>query len=290
MLDAHEAIANPGEADFLLDHLHPDSTHPSGWRYRKSDLAVDRVFLAKGIAIPDDLDGRDLLLYFLDRLTDPTAKVTTLNLHRRLDQLLQVLPRARVIHLLRDPRDVARSSIAMGWAGTLYHGVDHWVATETAWDRAAHRLRPDQTMTLRYEDLFLDLEQELRRVTAFLGVAYSPAMLSYHETSSYGRPDPKLIEQWRRKARPADIALVEGKAAALMQARGYAPQGQGHVPGQLRRRLLWLRNKSYVYSFAVRRFGLFLVLGEKITRRLGFRTAHRRLHLQINRKANDYLK
>ena len=290
MLEAHEEIGNPGEADFLLDYLEPDSTHPTGWRYRKSDLVIDRIYLAKGLTIPDGLDGKDLLLHFLERLTDGNATVTTLNIHRHLDRLLDLVPEARVVHMLRDPRDVARSSIGMGWAGTLYHGVDHWVKTEAAWDSAASMLRPEQTMTLRYEDLFRDIEGELHRVTDFLGLTYSPTMLTYHEASTYKPPDPQLVEQWRRKSSPKEIALVEGKAGALMEARGYIPQGRGTVPGLLQQRLLWLRNKSYTFSFAVRRYGLLLVLGEKITRKLGLREAHRRLRMQINEKAIAYLK
>jgi hypothetical protein len=290
MLISHEQIASPGEADFLLDHIAPDDTHPSGWRYAKPALAIDRIFRSKGIDIPDDLDGRDLFLHFLDRLARPTATVTTLSIHRHLDRLLDLLPEARVIHMLRDPRDVARSSIGMGWAGTLYHGVDHWMQTETAWDRSAGRLQPGRTMTLRYEDLFRDTEAALREVTAFLGLPYSPDMLRYHETSSYARPDPSLVEQWRRTSSPAEIALLEGKAGALMAARGYAPTGPGSMPGPVQRLILWLRNKSHIFRFAVRRYGLFLVLGEKITRRFGATGAHRRMRLRIQEKSVAHLK
>lgn len=60
-------------------------------------------------------DGAGAFLEMLDADRSQTAKLIHVVVMRRgLDRLLQVLPQARSIHLLRDPRDVARSSIAMG--------------------------------------------------------------------------------------------------------------------------------------------------------------------------------
>ena len=47
----------------------------------------------------------------------------------------------RYIHLLRDPRDVALSTILMGLAGNTYLGVDLWVETEKSWDQLASKLQ-----------------------------------------------------------------------------------------------------------------------------------------------------
>ena len=246
MLDSHGGIGNPGERDFILDHLRPDPGHPTGWRYDLPRLRLDRIYQMSGLEIPADaagapLDGLDLLASFLTQLRDQTGgetgghKVFTLNIHRHIGRVLKIFPEARIIHMLRDPRDVARSSIGMGWADHIYRGVDHWIATERDWDRGAAAARPDQVLTLTYEDLFRDLEGELRRVCAFLGAPFSPAMLRYHEVSTYAPPDPKLVEQWRRKCDPDHVALLEGKAGDLMQARGYALTGTARLPGAAER-------------------------------------------------------
>lgn len=290
MLDAHESIVNPGEVDFLFDHLQRDPSGPGGWRYRKADLAEDRIFRAKGIDLPPELDGRELLLHMLSRLTGPEGVVTTLTVHRHPDRLLDLLPNARIFHMLRDPRDVARSSIGMGWAGNTYYGVDHWIATEKAWDGIKGKLNPDQVLNLRYEDLFGDTEAELRRVCAFLGMPYSFAMLTYHETSTYAPPDSRLVEQWRRKLSARDVALVESKAGRLMLARGYAPAAAPHDPRAAERVSLWLSNKTYRFRFKARRYGFALVAGEMLTRRLGLARFNRHLRREINRKTVAYLK
>lgn len=278
MLDRHEAVGNPGEVDFLFDHLRRDAE--GRWRYDREALAADRVFRSKGMAPPDAAeDGRAALGRMVEALRrEAGGRRLTLNIHRRLDRALELFPSAKVIHLLRDPRDVARSSIGMGWAGDVWHGVGHWIETERAWDGARARLAEGQALELRYERLFTDLEAELRRVCAFLEAPWSPSMLRYHETSTYDPPDPKLVEQWRRKASARELGLVEGRVGALLEARGYAPSGAAPIrPRGLSRLGLVLRNKLFRWRRRIRRYGFWLFAMERLTRRAGLSASHRRL-------------
>ena len=200
-----------------------------------------------------------------------------MNLHRHVARMAELMPEARVIHLLRDPRDVARSSVGMGWAALSYYGVDHWIGTERDWDRAG--LPADRVLTLKFEDLMADLEPRLTEVCSFLGVPFSPAMLDYHRDTTYGPPDPRISEQWRRKASRREIALLEAKCGAMITARGYASGGTPHHPGPLERGALSLRNQAGRWRMGIRRFGLPLLVGAKLTRLLG----PRRLHLHFRR-------
>ena len=290
MLDAHPGLSNCGEVDFLLDYLERDPTRPDGWRYRRQAMQDDRIFKAKALDLDPALDGLALFDAMIDQLASRSPGLLTLNIHRHIDRLLEILPEVRLIHLLRDPRDVARSSIGMGWAGTLYHGVDHWMKTEAAWDRVAPQLDPAQVCTLRYEDLFRNVDHELARVCEFLGVAPDPAMLRYHENTTYEPPDPALVEQWRRKSTPAEIALVEGKARALMTARGYEPTGPGTTPGPLQALRLWIANKRAIWRTGIERYGAGLWLAAKVSHRLRLTRLHRRLRARIDEKALRYLK
>ena len=290
MLNAHENIIHLGEVDFLFDHLRKDSSGPGGWRYRRSELAEDRIFRAKDLKLPANVDGRDLFLHMISDLTSGGGGVTALNVHRHAEHLLELLPEARIIHLLRDPRDVARSSIAMGWVGNTYYGVDHWVASEHAWDSIAERLKPDQVLTVRYENLIRNTEVELRRITEFLGMPYRACMLFYHETSTYSPPDPKLVEQWRHKLKPRDIALVESKAGPLMRARNYTPVAPSSEPSAVERLKLWLGNKSYRFGFGIRRYGFALFVGEMLSRRLGAQQLNNRLKRRIAERSVPFLK
>jgi hypothetical protein len=291
MLNAHRLIANPGEMDFLFDHLRPDPAHPSGWRYDRDALALDRLFIDSGLTQRDDLDGLDLLADLLAQLAaSAPGRILAINLHRNALRLRRILPRARILHLIRDPRDVARSSIGMGWAGTVFHGVGHWIATETSWDRAMAEAPPGPVLTLKYETLLGDLEGSLRRVCDFLGVAYDPAMCDYHRNSTYAPPDASLVEQWRRFLTGREIALIEGRAGALMRTRGYQRIGPGLCPGWPDRLRLGIANRIVVWRFRVRRFGLKTVLVEKFTRQMGLRDANRRVLLRMHATTRRHLR
>lgn len=280
MLDAHPKIANPGEFDFLFDHIRPDDTYPGGWIYDGTALRNDRVFISKNLNIPTvdgtPLQGLALLLSFFDQLraASPDATVIALNVHRHAQRIADVLPESRFVHMIRDPRDVARSSIPMGWAAHVYYGVDHWIATERDWELASQALTESQHVQLRYEDLFQSPEEELSRICDYIGVTFVSEMLSYHENTSYSAPDPKLIEQWRHKCSSDDVALVEGKIGDRLAARGYTPHGNPRFPSAAERCQRALAHKLYLWKFGAKRYGLGLFIGEKITRHLRLTERH----------------
>ncbi|MGB1209093.1 MAG: sulfotransferase family protein [Paracoccaceae bacterium] len=282
MLDAHPQIANPGEMDFLFDFLSPDPSHPTGWRYNRDGLALSRIFQSKALTLVPDLDGLDLLAAFLDQLRAAhPGQVLSINLHRGIDRVMALMPDVRVIHMLRDPRDVARSSIAMGWAGTLYHGVGHWLHTEADWDRGIPA--GGRVHRLRFEDLFTDIDTALKEVCGFFDLPYDPQMLTYHENTTYGAPDPSLIQHWRKKADPAQIALLEHRARDMMTARGYPPEMPAVSPGAATMMTLGLRDKISKWRFGSRRYGAPMYWAEKITRTLRLKGPHRRLRQRMNR-------
>ena len=283
MLDGHEGICNPGEFDFLFRCLRKGAD--GAWVYDLEALRKDRVFNHHGMRIRDGLDGPAMLRDFIDQIRAKYERpgVFTLNLHTGADKLAELMPGVRVIRMLRDPRDVARSSIGMGWAGTTYFGLDHWIKTERQWDAAEPMIAPENRMILRYEALFRDIETELRGVYDFLGVPFSDRMLRYHETSTYGPPDPKLVEQWKRKATPRELQLMEGKLGPMLASRGYAPSG--HAPDRPtgpERRRLQIADLYGCWRFDVERYGAWLATAERVARRLKLAGAHRRLRLKMN--------
>ena len=289
MLDGHPGIDNPGEVDFLFDFMRCDATHKSGWRYDLSGLRENRVFQASGLSMPEGVDGVDLLSDFIRQYEKRGSGVLTLNIHRNIGRAAEVLPDAGVIHMLRDPRDVARSSIGMGWAGTLYHGVNHWIHTETEWQKL-NDLDQSRVLSVKYEDLFRGIEKELRRVCDFLSVPFDATMLDYHKNSTYSPPDVSLVEQWRRKSSPDEIALVEGKAGSLMKALGYECAGAGRHPAGPERLWLTLKNRVLIWKTGIRNFGFATYFLEKLTRYIGLNGPNQRLRSRMRDRAADLVK
>jgi hypothetical protein len=144
------------------------------------------------------------------------------------ETLCQWYPSARIIHLLRDPRDVVASLVRMPWADHNVLGNTRlWLRCNLAARRSRHRL---QYMAVRYEDLVTSPEQELSRVCAFLGEEYSPAMLVPKPDGAgvqpwYQRADEPLTAErmgsWCEHLTPDEAALVEWFVGRHMQTFGY---------------------------------------------------------------------
>lgn len=290
MLNAHPGIHNPIEADFLFDHIHRQSN--GRWAYDTEVLSIDRIFEESQLRRPDPLpDGPEILEDFMRQFASRKPGLLSFNIHRNLPKAATLRPDAKIIHLLRDPRDVARSSMGMGWAGLPHYGVEKWHVAERDWDAHVGAFAPLNVLELRYEDLITEPEAHLRKVCAFLDLPFDPAMLRYHENTTYDAPDPSLIYQWREKMAERDAALVEARLGSLLTSRGYEPSGAPSAnPGALTRLGYWAQNKWAVWRMSSERYGFLNVLMEKVGRRLGLKSVRHRAQRKINAAAQSQVK
>jgi hypothetical protein len=173
---------------------------------------------------------------------------------RVLEQLQAYDPDIRLIHLVRDGRDVVVSGAAQ-WANLTKSsdaalapaaaGVDerhfamflrHWVEAAEAFAR--YRDGFGHCLVVRYEDLLQDTAGEVRRVLGFIGAGDADATIracvdaaSFERLSggrARGEEDRasffrKGVEgDWRRLLSADQIARFEREAAAWLRAYGYA--------------------------------------------------------------------
>lgn len=93
-----------------------------------------------------------------------------------LPLLRQLYPAARVLHIVRDVRDYCLS-MNKAWGKDMLRAAQRWADGVRKARRDGASLGADY-LELRYEDLLARTEPELRRVCAFLGVAFEPQMLT----------------------------------------------------------------------------------------------------------------
>ncbi len=267
MVNDHPALSNPGEMDFLLEPP-PKKNGRHDMAAYAHELSFNRVFEKLKLTIDPALGYEDQVREFVRQLQSP-AKRLSINIHRHFDRIPAIFPKARFVRLLRDPRDVAKSSIGMGWAGNVYFGVDHWIASERDFEKLAAMVEPARIHTLKYEDLLREPVDRLIDLCTFLGVHFDPAMLNYPSHTTYGPPDPKLIGQWKRELSPEEIALIEGKIGDMLKARGYERSHLSPViPGAIRKSMLAHENRLRRWRFSLGRNGVFLTGLDLLTRRL----------------------
>jgi hypothetical protein len=171
---------------------------------------------------------------------------------------------------VRDPRDVARSCVAIGWSGNAWAGLDTWIAAEDAWQRLAKRLRPEQRLEMRFEQLTSATVPELERVCAFLGVAYDPAMLQIEADTTYRRPNRRDARSWRDDAPPREVREMEARLGPRLAQAGYAPSGL--PPLRLTPALLLALKLEHRYRrmrFSQRRYGMTKWIASAVLSRLG---------------------
>jgi hypothetical protein len=161
-------------------------------------------------------------------------------------------PQARFLWLVRDPRDVAVSSMR-----SVFNPC-HPLRTARLWRRqqeigwaARERWGPARIRLMRYEDLVVDPRRELTAACEFLGVAFEESLLRHHDSPA-ARQTAALSDSWRNTARPisstsvgrhervltaADRRLVEAVAGPVMARLGYlVPDGEAPpaLPSELR--------------------------------------------------------
>lgn len=289
MLDSHPHIRNPGEFDFLFDKVQAGGKLPEIKQYRRW-LSTHRGFHETGLSIDPRLDYRQLMQSFMEQLSRSDA-VLTMNVHRNFERIPWLFPDARYIHLMRDPRDVARSSIGLGMAGNLYRAVDIWTVAERSWDRLAATLTPDRYLEVRYEVLLESVVEELTRICSFLHLSYSPSMLSYPSRSTYSAPDPKLRYQWKTQWGTRDLQLIDWKLGRMLVERKYELSGlPPRKPTLVQRALLRLEDKYNRVRFDIRTYGLSLYLENLLAAGLRIPAWRDSCQIRINQIDLKYLK
>jgi hypothetical protein len=171
-----------------------------------------------------------------ERLGKPRWGDKSLNQERYVDQIFATYPDARMIQMIRDPRDryasaLTRWKVIRGQAGS---GLARWLWSVERGRRNQQRY-PDRYRIIRYESLAAHPEETLREVCAFIGEEYMPAMLTMegapaHRSkggnSSYGKREPGKIStssigRFRKVLPKRDVAFIQAYAGPQMAEFGY---------------------------------------------------------------------
>jgi hypothetical protein len=168
---------------------------------------------------------------------------------RNIPTLHELFPSAKILHLVRDGRDVALS--VASWRKVTERGdlVAHYgtwqddpVTTIALWWEREVRLGREDGSALapglygesHYEAVVDDPAGECARLCAFLGVPYDDAMVA----STAERPPTAGMRDWRTQMPPADVRRFEAAAGDLLDELGYprtfpdpTPDERAHAEG-----------------------------------------------------------
>jgi hypothetical protein len=205
-LNRHPGIVIPPETEFfslIMGYL-----RFSAWGQRRhlrhiaADLQIDVPMPAHRLRSPhearavfDDLAAR--YVHRLGRHGVVCFGDKTPHHLPHLPRILAAYPDAKIILAYRDGRDVALSLNKVPWGPpNLYAAFSIWLKM-CRWHKWALEQKNLQLLCIRYEDLAVNPEKELRRITDFLGVEYSPQMAE-GEGNREGVPEWEYA--WKAKA------------------------------------------------------------------------------------------
>ncbi len=148
------------------------------------------------------------------------------------DRILDAFPDARLIHMLRDPRDRYEALIARdaGRPGRLAEATERWRQSAAAAARNERRY-PVRYRVVRYETLVLEQENTLNELAAWLGIEPTAGMLALghanrfaHSPNGNSPLSAAYIGRFRANLPAHEIAYIQRRLGPLMQAQGYAPE------------------------------------------------------------------
>lgn len=291
LLSHHPEIFFAGEMHFVFDYFNKNNFFPSYDEY-SNKVCNDRRFKLWDLELKK-LDFPELVNDFLIQrknreLTDkPLYGVCA---HDNLAGVLKLWPNAKIIHLVKDPRDVSSSYVAAGWAGNHWYGVNPWLKTEREWDEIKYIIPKTNYIEMQFEELVCNPKNELIKLCKFLGVDYSELMFTYSGDSSYDKIEPSKAYRWKNKSSARDISLVESKVGVLLQSRGYKPSGKTFPISSLYRIIFPL---EHAFNYTINKlsvYGVSLALQHIISKRLPFSKWRIEVQKRIDVIKNNNLK
>jgi hypothetical protein len=161
-----------------------------------------------------------------------------------LELIDSLYPQSKILHIVRDGRDVACSYLALNkldsnspylpkLANSIKEIAEDWVRNNLIVEDFLADRDLSNNFRVRYEDVILDSEKSLTEICNWLGISYSMEMMKYTET----QVEPLATMDWKKKTRempdsnnigkykevlgPRDIEFFNNTAKEMLQKYAY---------------------------------------------------------------------
>lgn len=217
-------------------------------------LGEARAFLERLTVYPETPAA--LFRAFLEHITAENGGICPCDQTPRnvfyISDILQLYPEARIINMIRDPRDVLLSQ-KRKWKRRFlggsdmpmketfrdwmnYHPITISYIWRTAVTAAAQFQRHERVTTIYFEELLARPEATVKRLCDFVGLIYTDTMLQVPQIGSSVAADqpqqlginPQRAQSWQHRTdagelSTTDIYLNQTVTAALMKGHNYSP-------------------------------------------------------------------
>lgn len=275
MMSAHPMICFPPETGFFrryvskgtIRNLMQSADQDGAAQILRKDRFLQRLPFDVATILRSGEIKSDLALYkqLLQQIAIQENKLRVGDKDPRAIELVGLLPYAfdspKVIHVLRDPRDILVSRKNAKWSRD-YSLLRHLFAMSVQlriFCRTIQRYPHLQNYTVRYEALLEEPVTELARMCESVGVPYDAKMLNYSGAADrLVSPDESEWKQevrgpllrdnsgkWRQALRDSEIALVE------LVCREHFEIGNYTLTRKVKRMPIVRRTSLYIIAYAL---------------------------------------
>lgn len=158
-----------------------------------------------------------------------------------LPEIHRIMPNAKYVHIIRDPRAVALSYVKAAENNqnikedSFEKAAQRWYHSVAAVRQFKKLAGPQNIIEIRFEDLLAEPEAVIKQVCAHLGLNYNASMLAHHQTSQHlgdvdqydhhtnsrKALDPSKADAWQGSIAPRDRMVVEEITGVLAKLYGY---------------------------------------------------------------------
>jgi len=253
MLNAHPDLCFPPETHFfrryIADRFARKRWEQLGHTALQAALESDNHFARANIPAvellqPESGRGLDVTRVFrrlMRRVAERAGKSRVGDKDpRSLDHLAawkREFPSARVVHVIRDPRDVLLSRTKAAWSA----GRPWWAHLMICKEQLrrgrelGRREFGEAYLEVRYEHLITDADAVLRRICEHIDLSYDPCMLEFSESAKQLVDSRELswkketlgpllsnnMEKWRSGLSPFQVRMTERIARESFSELGY---------------------------------------------------------------------
>lgn len=149
------------------------------------------------------------------------------------DKLSDHFPRAKFIHIIRDGRAIAASVKRKRWgSSSIIHLAGSWINMLAHGFAAENLLPAHKIIRVKYEDLVISTENELKRICNFIGITFSERMLigdgflvpdyTKEQHMLVGKPaQSNRIDRWKKELSTREIEIFEYYAGRILSLLEY---------------------------------------------------------------------
>jgi len=156
---------------------------------------------------------------------------------RYVYQIRKYFPNSPILRIVRDPRDVALSLVKVSWGPDSF--LEALIIYRWYDDLSSDFFLNDNlSYTLRYEDLVLNPERELKKICEFIGENFESNMLDTSKSSTNVNsrkvpwkqlasqpPNKSRVFSWKNQLLHSKIMLSESILGDRIKAYGYSQYG-----------------------------------------------------------------